>query len=177
MPFSDKSLKMAAEIIDACRGLGLTIATAESCTGGLIGACLTEIPGSSAVVDRGFITYSNQAKQDLLGVPADMLEAYGAVSAEVAEAMARGARDRAGVDLAMAVTGIAGPGGATAAKPVGLVHLALAVDHRIDLVRAQFAGDRHAVRIATLERALGMIGARLADASGMATSPGSHRHR
>ncbi|MEZ5932681.1 MAG: CinA family protein [Alphaproteobacteria bacterium] len=157
MPFPDRSLKQAAEIIETCTKRGLTIATAESCTGGLIGACLTEIPGSSAVVDRGFITYSNRAKQDLLGVPADLLQAHGAVSAEVAEAMARGARERAGVDLAVAVTGIAGPGGATPGKPVGLVYLALADGQKGVVVRELFKGDRQAVRMATLERALSMM--------------------
>lgn len=154
---SDVSLKLAAEIIGRGAANGLTIATAESCTGGLIGACLTEIPGSSAVLDRGFIVYSNQAKQDLLGVSSDMLEAHGAVSAETAAAMAKGARDRAGVDIAVAVTGIAGPGGGSEAKPVGLVHLALANRARIDRVREVFPGDRQAVRLATLERALRMI--------------------
>jgi nicotinamide-nucleotide amidase len=157
MPFSDTSLQAAAAIIEACTERGLTLATAESCTGGLIGACLTEIPGSSAVVDRGFITYSNQAKQDLLGVPAALLQAHGAVSAEVAEAMARGARQRARVDLAIAVTGIAGPGGATPGKPVGLVCLALADGRHAEVVREQFAGGRQAVRMATVERALAMI--------------------
>ena len=154
---SDVSLKLAADIIRDCTANGLTIATAESCTGGLIGACLTEVPGSSAVVDRGFIVYSNRAKQELLGVPSDILESHGAVSAETASAMAKGARERAGVDLAIAVTGIAGPGGGSASKPVGLVHLALATDSRVDSVRALFPGDRQAVRAATVERALRMI--------------------
>ena len=167
MSFSDTMLERAAGIIDTCTARGLTIATAESCTGGLIGACLTEIPGSSAVLDRGFIVYSNQAKMDLLGVPADLLRTHGAVSAQVGEAMARGARERAGVDLAIAVTGIAGPGGATAAKPVGLVHLALASGDRIEAVREIFPGDRHGVRTATLERALDMISARLAVTDGL----------
>ena len=157
MSFSAASLDLAGEIVETCAAAGKRLAIAESCTGGLIGACLTEIPGSSAVVDRGFIVYSNQAKCDLLGVPAALLDAHGAVSAEVAAAMATGARDRAGVDIAIAVTGIAGPGGATADKPVGLVHLALAVDDRIDDVREVFAGDRRSVRMATLERALRMI--------------------
>lgn len=156
---SDVSLKLAADVIERCKVLGLTIATAESCTGGLIGACLTEIPGSSAVVDRGFIVYSNQAKQELLGVPSGTLETHGAVSAETAAAMATGARERARVDLAIAVTGIAGPGGGSDEKPVGLVHLALAADGRLDAVREIFPGDRQAVRAATVERALRMIGA------------------
>lgn len=157
MTFSDVTLELAADIVRAATAAGKKVATAESCTGGLIGACLTEIAGSSAVMDRGFIVYSNQAKQDLLGVPQALLDAHGAVSAEVAAAMARGARDRASVDIAVAVTGIAGPGGATAEKPVGLVHLAVAIDDRIDAVQEIFRGDRQAVRTATLERALRML--------------------
>ena len=157
MTLSDTSRTCASEIIRICTERGLTVATAESCTGGLIGACLTEIPGSSAVVDRGFITYSNRAKQEMLGVPAAILEAHGAVSAETAAAMAKGALDRAGVDLAIAVTGIAGPGGGSAEKPVGLVHLALATGERIDALREVFGGDRQAIRRATVERALSMI--------------------
>ncbi len=157
MVILDVSLQLAGEIIRRCTASGLTIATAESCTGGLIGACLTEIPGSSAVLDRGFITYSNRAKQDVLGVPEGVLKAHGAVSAETARAMAKGARDRAGVDIVVAVTGIAGPGGGSDLKPVGLVHLALAEGSRIEAVREVFSGDRRAVRAATLERALHMI--------------------
>src|SRR5690606_23911427 len=105
---------------------GLTIATAESCTGGLIIGTLTEIAGSSAAVDRGFITYSNQAKTDLLGVPAELIAQVGAVSREVAIAMAEGALARSPADLAVAVTGIAGPGGGSTDKPVGLVHFGAA---------------------------------------------------
>ena len=157
MPFPKASLDFARTIIERCAKKSLTLATAESCTGGLIMACLTDIPGSSAVMDRGFITYSNQAKQDLLGVPADALSTYGAVSAEVAAAMATGARERAGVDLAIAVTGIAGPGGGTVEKPVGLVHLALDGQGTLWSVREIFPGNRQAVRLATLERALGMV--------------------
>ena len=158
MTFSSVSLKLAAGIVEACALAGKRLATAESCTGGLIAACLTEIPGSSAVVDRGFVVYSNRAKQELLGVPSDVLEAHGAVSAETAAAMATGARDRAGVDIAVAVTGIAGPDGGSAEKPVGLVYLALAAGGHIDVVREVFPGDRQAVRAATLERALRMTG-------------------
>lgn len=168
MIMSGVSLELAADVIRRCRASGLTIATAESCTGGLIGACLTEVPGSSAVLDRGFIVYSNQAKQDVLGVPSDMLEGHGAVSAETAAAMAVGACDRAGVDIAIAVTGIAGPGGGSDSKPVGLVHLALAADGRLDAVREVFPGDRQAVRAATLERALQML---LAAADGDRSHP------
>ena len=119
-------LVRAEALVAACRARGLTVATAESCTGGGIAALLTEVAGSSAVLDRGFVTYSNAAKAEMLGIDPALIERVGAVSAEVAVAMAEGALGRAGVDLAVAVTGIAGPGGATDTKPVGLVHLALA---------------------------------------------------
>lgn len=155
--FTSTSLDLAAKIIAACTAKGFHLTSAESCTGGLIIACLTEIAGSSAVVDRGFVVYSNQAKRDLLGVPARLIDRHGAVSEEVACAMATGALKRAGVEIAIAVTGVAGPGGGTAVKPVGLVHLALAVGNRIDAVRAVFDGDRRAVREATLNRGLQMI--------------------
>ena len=104
----------------------LTIATAESCTGGLVAALITAIPGSSAVFERGFVTYTNEAKMDLLGVPEDFLKIYGAVSSEVARAMAIGTLDHSRADVAIAVTGIAGPGGGSPEKPVGLVHFACA---------------------------------------------------
>ena len=120
-------LRIAAiAVLDACRARGLTVATAESCTGGLVAGALTEIAGSSDVVDRGFVTYSNEAKQQMLGVPVQMLREHGAVSQQTAEAMARGALGRAGVDLVVAITGIAGPDGGSAGKPVGLVHFAAA---------------------------------------------------
>ena len=119
-------IEPARALLDLCRARKLTIAAAESCTGGLLAATLTEIPGSSAVFDRGFVTYSNDAKTAMLGVPVDLLAAFGAVSRETAQAMASGALARAGVDLAVAITGIAGPGGAMPGKPVGLVHIAAA---------------------------------------------------
>jgi nicotinamide-nucleotide amidase len=153
--FPEECVDLARRLLAACEARGWRLTTAESCTGGLIVACLTEIPGSSAVVERGYVTYDNRAKQEMLGVPARLLQRVGAVSAEVARTMAEGARERAGVDLAIAVTGIAGPSGATPAKPVGLVHLALArrgVPPRH--VREVFAGDRSAIRMATVERAL-----------------------
>lgn len=122
-----EDLRAAAKaVLDACRARGLKVATAESCTGGLVVGALTDIAGSSDVVDRGFITYSNQAKQQMLGVPAATIEKHGAVSRETAEAMARGALGNADADLVVAVTGIAGPGGGSADKPVGLVHFAAA---------------------------------------------------
>ena len=116
----------AAALLDAYRQRGLKIATAESCTGGLVAALLTEIAGSSAVVERGFVTYSNEAKTELIGVPASLIAAHGAVSEPVARAMAEGAVAHSYADVAVAITGIAGPGGATATKPVGLVHFGLA---------------------------------------------------
>lgn len=157
MTFNTENLALAESIVTICTGKSLRLATAESCTGGLISACLTEIPGSSAVLDRGFVVYSNRAKHELLGVPAALLERHGAVSKQVASAMAAGALQRSGTNIAIAVTGVAGPSGGTAAKPVGLVHLALASDERVREVRAVFEGDRHAVRSATLDRALAMI--------------------
>ena len=116
----------ATAVLDACRARKLKVVTAESCTGGLVAAALTEIAGSSVVVDRGFVTYSNEAKQQMLGVPAATIKTFGAVSRQTAEAMARGALGKADADLAVAITGIAGPGGGSADKPVGLVHFAAA---------------------------------------------------
>lgn len=124
--FPAEHISRALSVLTRCRELGLSLTTAESCTGGLIAACLTEIPGSSDVVDRGFVTYSNEAKTALLGVPEDMLEVNGAVSEQVARAMAEGARERAGAGIAVAVTGVVGPGGGSAEKPIGLVHIACA---------------------------------------------------
>lgn len=145
-------------MLAACRDKGLTLATAESCTGGMVVAALTDIAGSSDVVERGFVTYSNAAKSALLGVPPALIAAHGAVSAEVAAAMAAGALRHAPVDLVVAVTGIAGPGGGSAAKPVGLVWFgssrrggALATESHV------FSGDRAAVRLAATKRALELL--------------------
>lgn len=149
---------LAEQVLAACRAKKLMLATAESCTGGMIVAALTDIAGSSDVVERGFVTYSNAAKTELLGVPAALIARVGAVSEEVARAMASGALAHAPVDLAVAVTGIAGPGGGTAEKPVGLVHFGVA--RRGGAVRAErhvFPGDRSAVRRATVARALQML--------------------
>jgi nicotinamide-nucleotide amidase len=138
---------------------GLKIAAAESCTGGLVAALLTEVPGSSAVVERGFVTYSNEAKTDLVGVPPDLIAAHGAVSEPVARAMAEGAVTRSRADVAVAITGIAGPGGATPTKPVGLVHFALAVKGAATLPLERRYGDlgREAVRARAVEDALGLL--------------------
>ena len=155
MTFPETSLELARRVLGACERRGWHLATAESCTGGLIIACLTEIPGSSSVVERGYVTYDNRAKAEMLGVPAALFERVGAVSEEVARAMAEGALARAGVDLAVAVTGIAGPGGATPTKPVGLVHMAVARDGAPTLhARAVFPGDRAAIRLASVDAAL-----------------------
>jgi nicotinamide-nucleotide amidase len=152
----------AAALLDACRARRLKLATAESCTGGMIAAALTAIAGSSDVVECGFVVYSNAAKSELLGVPAELITRVGAVSEEVACAMAQGALARSQAQLAIAVTGVAGPGGGSATKPVGLVHLACArraipILHR----RKLFPGDRTAIRLATVIEAFAMIRAQL----------------
>jgi nicotinamide-nucleotide amidase len=156
---SDKTIDaLAEEVLTRCRAKKLMLATAESCTGGMIAAALTDIAGSSDVVERGFVTYSNRAKTELLGVPGTLLARVGAVSAEVAEAMAAGALAHAPVDVAVAVTGIAGPGGGSAEKPVGLVHFGIARrGGRVRTVREIFPGDRAAVRRAAVERALHLL--------------------
>lgn len=123
---SNELFEAASEVLGLCGGRGLTLATAESCTGGLIAAALTATPGSSRVLDRGYVTYSDASKAAELGVPSDLIKKQGAVSEEVARAMAVGAIEAAGVDLALSVTGIAGPDGGTPQKPVGLVHIAVA---------------------------------------------------
>jgi nicotinamide-nucleotide amidase len=150
---------LSRSLLDLCRMRKLTIATAESCTGGLVAGALTDIPGSSDVVDRGFITYSNEAKRAMLGVNATTLSTFGAVSRETATQMAIGALEKAGVDLAVAITGIAGPGGATPGKPVGLVHFAVAArDGRILHRELRFGAiGRSAVRQRSVVEALRML--------------------
>lgn len=150
---------MAARIIAAFGTRGLTLATAESCTGGLIVGALTEISGSSAVVDRGFVTYSNQAKIDLLGIRPETLERHGAVSRQTAVEMVEGALSRSGCDVAVAVTGIAGPSGGTEEKPVGLVHLAARSRNGALLHREMRYGEigRSEIRLATVRTALDML--------------------
>ena len=150
---------LSRSLLDLCRMRKLKIATAESCTGGLVAAALTEVPGSSDVVDRGFVTYSNEAKHAMLGVETAKLDTFGAVSKEVAIAMAFGALEQADVDLAVAITGIAGPGGATPGKPVGLVHFAVAArDGRITHHEQRFGAiGRSAVRHQSVIEALKML--------------------
>jgi nicotinamide-nucleotide amidase len=161
----EATLAEAARLLARLQRRGLTLATAESCTGGLIAAALTSVPGSSATLLCGFVTYSDAAKTAMLGVEAELIAAHGAVSEPVARAMAEGALARSGAYLAVSVTGIAGPGGGTAAKPVGLVHLALALrGGRIEAERHLFAGDRAAVRAASVAAAFALI-ARAAEAA------------
>jgi nicotinamide-nucleotide amidase len=155
----DAIREMAARVLDACRTRGFKIATAESCTGGLVAGALTEIPGSSDVFDRGFVIYSNAAKQQMLGVAAVTLERHGAVSQETADAMVAGALAISDADLAVAITGIAGPGGGSAEKPVGLVHLAAAARDGRRVHREKRYGDvgRSAVRHQAVAEALAML--------------------
>lgn len=151
---------LARAVLDAARAQGLTIATAESCTGGMVAAALTSIAGSSDVVDRGFVTYSNAAKTAMLGVPAGLINQLGAVSAEVAAAMAEGALKASGAGLTVAITGIAGPGGGSAAKPVGLVHFGLALrDGRVNRLERRFdpALGRTGIRRAATLQALHLL--------------------
>jgi nicotinamide-nucleotide amidase len=156
---------LAEDALDKCRRAGITVATAESCTGGLVAAALTAVEGSSDVFERGFVTYSNTAKTELIGVPESLLASVGAVSEEVAVAMAKGVLEHAPVQVAVAVTGIAGPGGGSDPKPVGLVHLALAcarggVRHE----RRVFGGDREAIRIGATAAALRLLALGAAEA-------------
>lgn len=144
-----------AGLLDLYRQNGLKIATAESCTGGLVAASLTAIAGSSDVFERGWVTYSNEAKSESLGVPMELIAEKGAVSSEVAEAMARGALRRARADVAVSITGIAGPGGGSPEKPVGLVFIGLArKDGWSQVERCVFPGSRDSVRAHTVSRAL-----------------------
>jgi nicotinamide-nucleotide amidase len=161
--FEPETLTLARSVLDVCRARGWHLATAESCTGGLVAGALTEIAGSSDVVERGFVTYSNKAKSELLGVPLETIAAHGAVSAETAAAMARGALARAPVDLAISVTGVAGPDGGSGAKPVGLIIVGLARrDGSCRTERRVFGGDRAAVREAALQIALRLLKAEAA---------------
>lgn len=157
--FPDDVTHTAEALLATLRARKLMIATAESCTGGLIAGALTEIAGSSDVVERGFVTYSNEAKNEAIGVPAAMIAAHGAVSCEVAEAMVAGALAHSRADVAVAVTGVAGPGGGTVAKPVGLVHLAVQQRGGKPVHRECRFGDigRREIRLATVRVAFEMI--------------------
>lgn len=137
---------LAERLQGVCLGRGLTVALAESCTGGLVAASVTEVAGSSGYFLGGVVAYANDAKEALLGVPGPALAAHGAVSAQVAKQMAQGARSRIGADLAAAITGIAGPDGGSAEKPVGLVYVGLAREDGVEVRRLQLAGDRAGIR-------------------------------
>jgi len=155
---NEELVLLAEVLLDLCASKSLTIVTVESCTGGLLAACMTAVPGSSNVVERGFITYSNEAKTELVGVEPALIRQYGAVSAAVAEAMARGGLEHAPVDLAASITGVAGPGGGTTTKPVGLVYIAVASrDGSVEVRENHFQGNRNAVRIAATQVALEML--------------------
>ena len=157
----DHEIREAAEqVLLTCRMKKLKVVTAESCTGGLIAAALTAIAGSSDVVDRGFVTYSNEAKREMIGVPWDAILGHGAVSEPVARAMAAGALARSNADIAVSVTGVAGPGGGSDEKPVGLVHLgAVRAGFEPIVERHVFPGDRDQIRRLTVLTALAMVSA------------------
>jgi len=157
---SDDLNRVAETVLARCRAKGWTLATAESCTGGMVAAALTDIAGASDVVERGFVTYSNRAKSELLGVPAALIARHGAVSAETAAAMAEGALAKAPVDLAVAITGIAGPSGGSPDKPVGLVYFGVARrGGKSKTERKIFKGDRAGIRHAATVRALELLAA------------------
>ena len=158
MTFDAELTAVAEALLVSYRQAGMRIVTAESCTGGLIAACLTAIAGSSDVVERGFVTYSNAAKTEMLGVPTATLQEHGAVSSHAAKAMAAGALAHASADVAVAVTGIAGPGGGSAAKPVGLVYIAAQRrGHQAEIARHMFSGDRNAIRMQSVAAALDLL--------------------
>ena len=147
----DSLLHEAEALLAACRARHVMLATAESCTGGLVGGALTSVPGSSAVVHGGFITYANDAKTTMLAVPARLIRDYGAVSAQAARAMADGARNKANVDLAVSITGIAGPDGGSDKKPVGLVYLACATHEGTKVVEKRFGDLSAELGVATIQ--------------------------
>ncbi|MCF6197808.1 MAG: CinA family protein [Hyphomicrobiaceae bacterium] len=157
--FSAEQIEKARDVMALCRQQGLRITTAESCTGGLIAALFTEIAGSSEVFERGFVTYSNEAKAELLSVPMDLIEEWGAISSQVAAAMSKGALRNSRADISVSVTGIAGPGGGSKAKPVGLVYLSAATQEDRVLGRKCQFGDigRSMVRKATMLAALQLL--------------------
>jgi nicotinamide-nucleotide amidase len=157
--YSERLRNLCLLTMDEARERRVRIATAESCTGGLIAGLFTEFSGASAVFERGFVTYTNRSKEEVLGVPGDLIADNGAVSEAVARLMAEGALEHSRANLAVAVTGVAGPGGGTPMKPVGTVHIACARENKAVLHEACYFGDigRHEVRMATIEAALNMI--------------------
>lgn len=154
---ADPLVALAARLGGRCVARGVTLATAESCTGGLVAHLITEVPGSSAYLRGGIIAYADDVKRAVLGVPAEVLAAHGAVSAQVALAMADGVRHALGTDLGVAVTGVAGPDGGSEAKPVGLVYVAVAGLGTPDVRRFLWSGDRAANKRSSAEAALGML--------------------
>lgn len=163
MPPTDEALlDLATRVGAACRERGRSIGTVESCTGGLVAHLLTEIAGSSDYVAGGLVTYANEAKRSLADVPAALLDEHGAVSPEVAVAMATGGRHRLSVDTAVAITGVAGPGGGSPSKPVGLTYVAIADEHGTEVRRYQWDGDRTANKRCSAAAALELLLARLA---------------
>lgn len=156
--FTASQLASAERILSEARKRGLRIVSAESCTGGLVAACLTSIAGSSDVFERGFVTYSNEAKTELLGVRCDLIGGYGAVSVEVAEAMAKGALKHSAADIAISITGIAGPGGGSAQKPVGTICFGIATPGHVQTERKVFTDNgRTSIRTDALEEALSLL--------------------
>ncbi len=157
--FDRETIMAVKDVLDAARERGLMIATAESCTGGLVATAFTEVPGSSTVFERGFVTYSNEAKMELLGVSAETLAAHGAVSEQTAREMAEGALKHSRADITVAITGIAGPGGGSDEKPVGLVHFACAARDGETIALMKLFGDigRAEVRFQALHAALDLL--------------------
>lgn len=169
----DPLLALAERLQGICLGRGLTVALAESCTGGLIADTITEIAGSSAYFMGAVVAYADAVKESQLGVPGGALAAHGAVSAQAARAMAAGARERFGADLAAAVTGIAGPGGGTEAKPVGLTYVAVASPDGVEVRRHRWSGDRHSNKRASALAALELLAETAAALSGRPASTGT----
>lgn len=165
--FDEALVARAAALLESCRAAGVMIATAESCTGGLVAALLTEIPGSSSVVERGFVTYSNDAKNELIGVPMELISAHGAVSSQVARSMAEGALAHSRAHLSVSITGVAGPGGGSPEKPVGLVQFATALKGAETRAVEKRFGDlgRTEIRRLAVETALELLEARLPPAA------------
>lgn len=163
---------LAERLQAICLGRGLTVAVAESCTGGLVADAITDIPGSSGYFLGGVVSYADSAKEALLGVPAEVLAAHGAVSAQVGRAMAEGARERFSADLAASVTGVAGPDGGSEAKPVGLTYVAVAAARGVDVRRFVWSGDRSANKEASAAAVLEIL-VEWAGASGAANASGA----
>lgn len=165
--FSEALLSSSRILLDKAQGKGMKLTAAESCTGGLLSALLTEVPGSSKVFERGFVVYSNRAKQDMVGVPGELIADHGAVSEAVAVAMAEGAVMASRADLAVSITGVAGPSGGTPLKPVGLVHFAVASKSGLVFTEARKFGEvgRSEVRRKSLIQAISMLSTALDQAS------------